>query len=39
MLDGGPLVIAWRESDGHMLMTGPATLAFKGEINLEDFAS
>jgi len=38
-LDGGPLVIEWRESDGHVLMTGPATLAFKGEVDLKDYAS
>ena len=38
-LDGGPLVIEWRERDGHVLMTGPATLAFKGEIDLKDYAS
>lgn len=38
-LDGGQLVIEWRERDGHVLMTGPATLAFKGEIDLEDYAS
>lgn len=33
-LDGGVLTIEWRESDGHVLMTGPATLAFRGEIEL-----
>ncbi|HTO40310.1 MAG TPA: diaminopimelate epimerase [Rhizomicrobium sp.] len=33
-LDGGILRIEWRESDGHILMTGPAQLAFKGEIDL-----
>ncbi len=33
-LDGGVLRIEWRESDGHILMTGPAQLAFKGEIDL-----
>jgi diaminopimelate epimerase len=38
-LDGGPLVIEWRESDLHMLMTGPATLAFKGELDLQDYAA
>jgi diaminopimelate epimerase len=39
MLDGGALVIEWRESDGHVLMTGPATLAFKGEVDLKDYAA
>ena len=34
LLDGGALTIEWRESDGHMLMTGPATLSFRGEIDL-----
>jgi diaminopimelate epimerase len=33
-LDGGALAIEVRESDGHILMTGPATLVFKGEIEL-----
>jgi diaminopimelate epimerase len=32
LLDGGELAIEWRESDGHVLITGPATLAFKGEL-------
>ena len=39
MLDGGALVIEWRGSDGHVLMTGPATLAFKGEVDLRDYAA
>ncbi|HEY4125046.1 MAG TPA: diaminopimelate epimerase [Rhizomicrobium sp.] len=34
VLDGGTLHIEWRESDGHILMTGPATLAWRGEIDL-----
>lgn len=34
VLDGGILEIEWRESDGHVLMTGPATKSYKGEINL-----
>jgi diaminopimelate epimerase len=33
-LDGGALAIEWRESDDHILMTGSATLAFIGEIDL-----
>ena len=37
-LDGGTLAIEWREADGHVLMTGPATLAFKGHVALEGFA-
>lgn len=35
VLDGGTLQIELRESDDHILMTGPATLAFTGEVNLE----
>ena len=32
-LDGGDLDILWRE-DGHVVMTGPATTAFEGEVEL-----
>jgi diaminopimelate epimerase len=39
VLDGGMLIIDWRESDDHILMTGPATLAFKGEVDLKDYAA
>ena len=31
-LPGGDLVIAWRESDGHVLMTGPYALDFEGAL-------
>ena len=31
---GGNLQIEWRESDGHVLMTGPATEVFSGEIEV-----
>lgn len=34
VLDGGTLHIEWRESDDHILMTGPATLVFRGELSL-----
>jgi diaminopimelate epimerase len=34
VLDGGTLGIEWREADDHILMTGAATLAFTGEIDL-----
>jgi diaminopimelate epimerase len=37
VLDGGTLHIHWRESDDHVLMTGPATLVFRGEIDLTLF--
>ena len=33
MLDGGDLEIEWRESDGHVIMTGPATHSFSGTWN------
>ncbi|HEY2445874.1 MAG TPA: diaminopimelate epimerase [Rhizomicrobium sp.] len=33
-LDGGMLSIDWREGDGHVLMTGAASLAFRGDIDL-----
>lgn len=32
-MDGGTLHIEWRESDGHVYMTGPAATAFEGEID------
>jgi diaminopimelate epimerase len=32
-LDGGVLAIELRESDEHVLMTGPAALAYRGEID------
>jgi diaminopimelate epimerase len=35
VLDGGTLQIELRESDDHILMTGPATLSFTGEIDLK----
>lgn len=38
-LDGGVLAIEWRQSDGHVLMTGPATLAYKGEVDLGNYAA
>lgn len=35
VLDGGSLFIEWRESDGHVLMTGPAALVFRGRVELD----
>jgi diaminopimelate epimerase len=32
VLDGGELTIEWRESDSHVIMEGPATLAFRGTL-------
>jgi diaminopimelate epimerase len=36
VLDGGTLGIAWRESDDHILMTGPSSLSFAGDVDLAD---
>jgi diaminopimelate epimerase len=37
VLDGGTLDIRWRE-DGHVIMTGPATLAFEGSFDIAALA-
>jgi len=37
LLDGGALHIAWREADGHVLMTGPAVTVFTGEVDLAEY--
>jgi diaminopimelate epimerase len=34
VLDGGSLEIEWRESDDHVLMTGPSALSFSGDVDL-----
>lgn len=34
IMDGGTLDIDWRESDGHVYLTGPATLSFEGDIEI-----
>ena len=31
-MPGGDLLIEWRESDGHILMTGPYALDFEGTL-------
>ncbi|HUO94478.1 MAG TPA: diaminopimelate epimerase [Rhizomicrobium sp.] len=36
VLDGGPLNIVWRERDDHILMTGPSSLSFAGDVDLAD---
>ena len=36
-MDGGRLDITWREDDGHVLMTGPATTSFTGTFSPEDY--
>jgi diaminopimelate epimerase len=35
ILDGGSLMLEWREDDGHVLMTGPGVTSFKGEVDLD----
>ena len=35
LLDGGTLTIEWRETDGHVLMTGPVETSFIGTIDLD----
>lgn len=34
IMDGGVLHIKWRESDNHIIMTGPVELEFEGELNV-----
>jgi diaminopimelate epimerase len=37
-LPGGDLLIEWRESNGHILMTGPYALDYEGTLPAELFA-
>ena len=37
-LPGGELTIDWRESDGHVLMTGPVQFEFAGKFDPALFA-
>jgi len=39
ILPGGPLHLEWRESDDHVLMTGPVATAFTGEVDLCSLAA
>lgn len=32
LMDGGPLIIEWRESDSHVLMTGPIATSYTGTL-------
>lgn len=34
IMDGGDLHIEWRESDNHVIMTGPVELEFEGELDV-----
>ena len=36
-LDGGKLLLEWRQSDSHMLMTGPGTTVFLGQLDLDAY--
>ena len=36
IMDGGMLDIHWRESDDHVLLTGPATQVYEGDIEVDD---
>jgi len=38
-LPGGDLRVEWRDSDGHIVMTGPTSLDYQGEIDLSTFGS
>jgi diaminopimelate epimerase len=38
LLDGGTLLIEWREADFHVLMTGPVETSFSGTIDLDAYA-
>ena len=38
VLDGGSLFIEWRQSDGHVIMTGPAVTAYRGQVDLRHYA-
>lgn len=35
-MDGGTLCIEWSKTDNHVYMTGPASIAFEGEIELPE---
>jgi len=35
-MDGGELLIEWRESDGHVLMTGPVEFEFSGVLEMAE---
>jgi len=37
VLDGGSLFIEWRESDGHVIMTGPTAMPYRGHVDLRQF--
>ena len=35
-LPGGELHIEWQEHDNHVIMTGPATTVYKGEVEITE---
>lgn len=38
-LDGGKLNLEWRESDSHVLMTGPGKTVFLGQLDLDAYGN
>ncbi|PYD76444.1 diaminopimelate epimerase [Novacetimonas pomaceti] len=36
-MDGGALSVTWRETDGHVLMSGPAVQSFRGLVALDTY--
>ena len=38
-MDGGELHIEWRETDGHVIMTGPAATVYRGQVDLRQFGA
>jgi len=38
VLDGGPLLIEWRERDNHVVLTGPVATSFSGRLDPSFFA-
>ncbi|MEL6980460.1 MAG: diaminopimelate epimerase [Pseudomonadota bacterium] len=39
LMDGGPLAVEWRESDGHVLLTGPTMMVFAGALTPDFLAA
>jgi diaminopimelate epimerase len=37
VLDGGSLWIEWRESDGHVIMSGASAQVYRGQVELRNF--
>ena len=39
IMDGGALMLEWREEDGHVLMTGPVSYVFEGALKISGLVS